>query len=351
MATVTQRIQQVKQPYGGYLNPSEFTRIEFDDGKILEEENIHSSLIGIVVDYLTRFMLGTPVDEAFRISILGARNVGEERKIYKLLKIVKGLDDKSIYAACKIVGYDVCYRVGPFSFHGIDHIEADSSTIENIRIMTIRSLSFFKEYGPITKDGFTFDGAYTEVIDAGDGDFLTADTLWDFKVSKKSPTSAQTLQLLVYYIMGKDSIYREFDSVKKLGIFNPRHNCAYLKEIASIPDEVITEVSSDVIGYNQEYYGAQQQNDLLSMAEIMLALSCSRYMVMKYYAEYNLPLIKINNRYTISRDELDIWREEMAAARRRQKVTAFVVSLLITITAIMAILMIFPPIIDIPFAK
>ena len=30
---------------------------------------------------------------------------------------------------------------------------------------------------------------YTETVSAGDGDFLTSDTLWDFKVSKSKPTN------------------------------------------------------------------------------------------------------------------------------------------------------------------
>jgi hypothetical protein len=33
-------------------------------------------------------------------------------------------------------------------------------------------------------DGFTFEGGYTDTVSKGDGDLTTADTLWDFKVSK-----------------------------------------------------------------------------------------------------------------------------------------------------------------------
>lgn len=50
--------------------------------------------------------------------------------------------------------------------------------------MVNRSLAFIQTYGPITKRRFTFDGGYTELIFAGYGDFLTKETLWDFKVSK-----------------------------------------------------------------------------------------------------------------------------------------------------------------------
>ena len=39
---------------------------------------------------------------------------------------------------------------------------------------------------------------------------------------------------------------------------------------------------------------------MLSMAEIMKALSCSRYMVMKYHSECVLPLVKKNNKYSLN---------------------------------------------------
>ena len=45
-----------------------------DDGQVLNaEESIAASLVGTAVDYLSRFMDGTAVEEAFEISLLGAR--------------------------------------------------------------------------------------------------------------------------------------------------------------------------------------------------------------------------------------------------------------------------------------
>ena len=59
MYSVTKRISMVKQPYGGYLNKKQFDITTIDDGKTLNEaENIHASLIGLAVDYLTRFYDG-----------------------------------------------------------------------------------------------------------------------------------------------------------------------------------------------------------------------------------------------------------------------------------------------------
>lgn len=45
------------------------------------------------------------------------------------------------------------------------------------------------------------------------------------------------------------SIYTEFASIQKLGIYNPRLNKVYLIDIDTIPIEIINEVSTNVIGY------------------------------------------------------------------------------------------------------
>ena len=41
----------------------------------------------------------------------------------------------------------------------------------------------------------------TSIIGAGDADFITYDTLWDFKVSKGNLTKDNTLQLIIYYLL------------------------------------------------------------------------------------------------------------------------------------------------------
>lgn len=171
------------------------------------------------------------------------------RNAKKLLKGIKGLDDESVNNACKLVGYDVCFRAGIMGYKPVEEINPDSDTIGNIVIMVERSLIFWKEYGPIIKDGFTFEGGYTDIVSSGDGDYLTRDTLWDFKVSKEEPKSKYTLQLLMYYIMGCHSIHPEFKQIEKLGIFNPRKNKVYIANISLISPEIIEKISRDVIGY------------------------------------------------------------------------------------------------------
>lgn len=249
--SVTQRIKQVKQPRGGYINPKNMEVIQCGDGieALHSEENIRANLTGLAVDYLTRFMSGTQLKEAFKISFMGALIIGEQNKAEELMNDVKGLDDASIINAVKLVGFDICFRVGIMGYRPVDEIQPDAMTIDNVRVMVKRSLNFFNIYGPIVLDGFTFEGGYTEIVSSGDGDFTTSDTLWDFKVSKDKPKKEYTLQLLMYWIMGLHSIHPEFKNIKFLGIYNPRLNCVYRLNVSQIPSEVIAEVSTEVVGY------------------------------------------------------------------------------------------------------
>lgn len=300
MSSVTQRIGEIKQPKGGYIKPSQFKKTCFDDGVVLNEnENVHASVIGLTVDYMTRYMMTGNASEAFRISIRGyyrrlefyaatlsdrdakksdifkknksmsleevkERIVIEEdgdNSIFRLLERLNGLDDDSIIAACKITTYDVWLR----SFITADRVKTaygtnpDKQTIENIRVMIQRSLLFWERVRPITADGFVFSeinkddnsikSGYTATVDTGDGDYLTNDTMWDFKVSKSEITNRYTLQILMYYIMGKHSGMDMYKNINRLGFFNPRLNAMYELDVNTIPEEIIKAVETDVIGY------------------------------------------------------------------------------------------------------
>jgi hypothetical protein len=275
MYSVTARIGKIKQPKGGYVKPAQFSTTQLDDGKQLSEsENINSSIVGTVVDYLTRFAMGSDVKEAFKASITGysvrARLLDVEQiKSDKKKKIdletltgaIRGLDDNSIIAACQTASYDVWFRnpIGAVKAKGADEIVPDRATIDNIKTMVERSIAFWKEYGKITADGFIFaerneDGeiihnGYTQTVSSGDGDYLTKDTMWDFKVSKSEPTNKHTLQLLMYWIMGQHSGMDIYKNIDKVGIFNPRLNKVYLLEMNTVSQEIIKQVEDEVICY------------------------------------------------------------------------------------------------------
>ena len=98
-------------------------------------------------------------------------------------------------------------------------------------------------------DGFNLLGGYTNVIDTGDGDYVTPGVVWDLKVSAAPPTNAHTLQLLIYFLMGKRSLHDDLVVAEEMGFFNPRLNAAFRLRAGDIPETTIAEVSRAVIGY------------------------------------------------------------------------------------------------------
>lgn len=253
MFSVTKRIGTVSQPKGGYVSPSLFHVVEYDDGIMLPEIiPAFRATVGMAVDYLTRFMMGSKKEEAFEISLEGARKIDQFDTAYTTLQKITGCDDTSIQAACHLVVYDAVIRAGAKE---ADPQDVPEEIVNAIRILIGRCMTFWKSYGPVVLNGFTFEGGYTTMVDSGDGDYLTADTLWDFKVTKKEPTPQYTLQLAMYYLMGYFSEHEEFKSVTKLGLFNPEKNKVYVMNVADIPEESLTDIARDVIGYNVVYGG------------------------------------------------------------------------------------------------
>lgn len=217
MASVTQRIKQITQPVGGHLKPSELKCDIIMDNNILHtKENISPSIVGLVVDYLTRFMLEGSARSAFDISLTGARCAvayGNIKSAYSeaesLIDNVIGLDDISIASACKLASFDVWFRNTAAALAGrkeSSNFVPDANTADNIKILVERNLHFFELLGPVTKFGFSFElFGYTSTVNTGDGDYLTEKGLWDIKVSKFAPNANNTLQILMYWIMGKHS--------------------------------------------------------------------------------------------------------------------------------------------------
>jgi len=282
---LSRRVRAAKQPHGGYLNPRamDVRYLTGDAPSLLDHkaECIHPSLVGIAVDYLTRYALAPlnndvgwyRAERAFSISRNGAEMVGQkdyadglcEFLNEELERVGQRPEDSSvdywlpclwdhetgevhenmrvtvpgteaIYAAVKLASFDVAFRAGVDQYNPEARTTPDARTVEHIAIMVGRALNFFREYGPVTGSGFWAGDS--------DGDFLTADTIWDFKVSVNPPTKEHTLQLLALWIMGK----RQFEKINYLGIFNPRMDAVYRFPIASIPAEVIAEISaSDIV--------------------------------------------------------------------------------------------------------
>ena len=165
----------------------------------------------------------------------------------ELLESVKAGD---ISAAVQLTAYDDVYRAGIID---LPKLSPNAATIENIEIMVNRGVSFLKHSSIEIKTGLTFESGYTDIVVNGDCDYLTDNSLIDFKVLHGNVTKNHTLQILMYYLMGLHSIHSsEFQKVKWLALFNPRKNVVYYINVKRISEAIIKEVSRDVIGYSDK---------------------------------------------------------------------------------------------------
>lgn len=247
--SITQRLQSIKN-HSSFINTTLFETIRFNDEITLnKEENIDRRIIGIAVDYLSRYIYTKDNVTSFRVSLRGADILGElDHALEIVSKINENLDDETICAACELARYDVATRIGPWAYERLDNIEKpDKNTIENIRTMVRRSEMFFLIYGPIVKFDFTLGDGYGPYVNRGDGDFLTKNTIWDMKVSHYEVSSKYALQLLIYYIMGKRSSLEEFKSIEFVGIFNPRLNEISILNMYDVSDITIEKIIKKVL--------------------------------------------------------------------------------------------------------
>lgn len=252
MTSVTGRIKVVKQPYGGYLPPKNFQKESLGEGidALHPNEDVHAGLVGMAVDYLTRLQVEPePIHLVFSIAYRGAAAISDLKTFNHYASLIKGLDDRSIDAAIRLAGYDSIVRAGLYTVP-VNDINVTPEAIANIRTMVKRTLNFYRIYGKPIEQHLIFPGAYTDLVTAGDGDCLLKGILVDIKTTKGKLTSKTTLQLLMYWRMmlrTEGNLYP--NPVHKLGIFNPRTNIFAYVDTASLSEDMLQTVDTEVIGY------------------------------------------------------------------------------------------------------
>ena len=71
MATVTSRAKNYRQPAKGFLDPAKLHLHHFDDKQSLHDyktENVRAFIVGLAVDYLSRYVLHGDIHSAFEIA-------------------------------------------------------------------------------------------------------------------------------------------------------------------------------------------------------------------------------------------------------------------------------------------
>ena len=104
-------------------------------------------------------------------------------------------------------------------------------------------------------------------------------------------------------------------------------------EVSKIPQDVIAIVAEEIIGYDSETLNFEEKYDfsddmeanLITLPDLLKKTGYSRSVVMRWYMDQGLPLIKIKNRYYIDLNEFDDWVEEKHKREIKSKILFTVV--------------------------
>lgn len=246
-----------------YPKLSDFKARELNDDHRelpVEAENLPANLVGTMVDLLTRaylfsysdtFMTATLGWEAYKLVYHAPDDGLLDNAIKKAFTYHAGqtaIDDlpRDFFEAGEILaGLENVYRSG--RVFGEIQPRIDDETIDHVKIMLERADEFFKQYGQPTQINFRVQSPALGLF--GDGDYLNAEHLIDFKVSKHTPRGKidNRLQVVLYYILGKASgRYPEFETVKDFIFFNPRINTVETASIDCISDLLKEQVDAAV---------------------------------------------------------------------------------------------------------
>lgn len=260
-ASVTGILANTKQPRGGYLPLSNFDmESHCDNLRVVGDYNIAPSLVGLAVDYGTRIALGNDTEETFEVATVGAGMVGASDVAESLIADIDAaalesgeIDEKSVVSLCKLSGFDSAFRAGASAYRPVSEINPDRQTIADIGNLILRTKAFFDASAEPVIAGFTFEGAYTDDAGASDGDYICGDTLWDLKVSKNEPTIKNTMQVLLYYLMGLRSSKDEFKTVTRIGLFNPWLQKSWSTSVLDLDESFLSMVENDILGYTPRH--------------------------------------------------------------------------------------------------
>ncbi len=250
--TVSERVKSVEQPDGGFLNPALMTVTVQGEGDwvLNRDESTNPDLTETAVYYLWMFMLGRPAEKAFGTCLYAAIMDDQDDIAREMISGIKKLDRDSVVNAVNVCGFDVCYKAD-VPYTEVDMMMPDDATIDNIIVMVKRALAFSEEQGLASIGPVGFDGGYSATVRNGSGDFMTVDTIWNFRTSWSMPDEKDTLRVLMYWRLFMHSSCSESEKkrVRFIGIFNPRRNEVYRIPVANIPDDLIVTLDRDVIEY------------------------------------------------------------------------------------------------------
>ena len=257
MASVKNILDDIHQPKNGLLPISIFERNRFNDVNSLTKiPQKMEKIVYSTVNCLVRFFLKRDAASAFENSFLGASFIREENKAQVLAKKVTGLDDTSIIAAMHLANYEDCLK-SVTEYRVLDEREITSDIIKNIKVLFNRIMSFMARYGSKIIYNHTLEGGYTDAVDTGTIPFVTNESILLLSFGENEPSIEETLELLIYYVMSKHSIYPTLKEVKYVSFYNPITNTFFKCNAPLISGTAVSLIEEKVLKYNENHYNVE----------------------------------------------------------------------------------------------
>lgn|GEM_PF-2917905 len=304
MASISSRAKHFPQPQGGFLGIARFEQndgigglstnrtvddygIDFDDfiQKALKKnpfpepyDTYEKSLRLIKKTMLDLVFLEEEVDPAslFEEALRGAANIGDSENAKRLFDRINNsdrnyrgfvddtyipendiYDDRMMESVCDLASYEY-YSNG--RYNGVHTPITISDDLANYLFETAHSIHnsclFYtiNEY-PFRSYYLRFPSvlsAYTRTVNSGDFDIITDKTVWKIFLSgtkKPKPSTPETLEVLMHYIMAVQADPTLENTLQYIGIYDPNRNLIYTMKTDDIPQDIIDTVSTEVIGY------------------------------------------------------------------------------------------------------
>lgn len=299
MASISSRAKHFQQPQGGFLGIVSFEQddgfagmlekrsiddygIDFDNflQKKLKKEpfpepyNTYEKSLKLIKKALLTLVFlerGIEPSELLSDALKGAANIGDSENAERLFDRInnsdrdyRGLedgtydpdndifDDRMMEAVCDLLSYEY-YANGRYS--GAHYTLTLSDDLANYLFEMGHSIinTCLRHRSPFASFNLRFPvPAYTKIVNSGDIDLVTDKTVWKIFISgdkKPKPSTPETLEVLMQYIMTVRAEPELEDTLRYLGIYDPNRNLVYTMNIDDIPQEVIDTVSTEVIGY------------------------------------------------------------------------------------------------------
>ncbi len=298
MASISSRAKHFIQPSGGFLGIVRFYQEDgITDYRRIDEEFIRKylkkqpfpepyetpeksmRLVKKTILALVYLEKETEPAVLFEDALKGAANIGDSENAERLFDRINNsdrnyrgliednyvpendiLDDGMIETVCDLMSYEYFLNPrysGKHTTIKISHELGDY--MFDMAVCIMNTCIFYPSYegqkpyaaGIIDKPPSLLP-AFTKTVNSGSIDLLTYKAVWKifFSNSKKQkPTTPETLEVLMQYIMLIKAEPKLEKSLEYLGIYDPTRNLVYTLKISDIPKDITETVSSEVIGY------------------------------------------------------------------------------------------------------